>query len=81
MPSEKISYERNGGGRLECRCAELWETGCGNSTDLASKRTARILLCLHDDHLVALHGFIKKTRRTPEEDLSLARQRKRELQR
>jgi phage-related protein len=31
-------------------------------------------------HLVALHGFIKKTRATPDEDLALARKRQKELQ-
>ena len=30
---------------------------------------------------VALHGFIKKTRTTPDEDLELARKRKKELDR
>ena len=30
--------------------------------------------------LVALHGFIKKTRATPDEDLALARKRKKELE-
>jgi phage-related protein len=50
-------------------------------TDLATKRTARVLLCLHREHLVALHGFIKKTRTTPEEDLVLARRRRKELER
>jgi hypothetical protein len=30
-------------------------------------------------HLVALHGFIQKTRATPDEDLLLARARKKEL--
>lgn len=33
------------------------------------------MLCLYRYHLVALHGFIKKTRITPEEDLALARKR------
>ena len=55
----------------------LWEV----RTDLPSKRTARVLLCLHGGHLVALHGFIKKTRTTPEDDLALARKRLKELQR
>jgi phage-related protein len=31
--------------------------------------------------LVALHGFIKKTRATPDEDLKLARKRKKEIAR
>lgn len=54
----------------------LWEI----RTDLASKRTARILISLYQDHLVALHGFIKKTRTTPNEDLTLARKRQKELE-
>ena len=54
----------------------LWEI----RTDLATKRTARVLLCFYREHLVALHGFIKKTRATPDEDLALARKRKKELE-
>jgi phage-related protein len=45
------------------------------------QRTARVLLCLHEDHPVALHGFIKKTRTTPDDDLALARKRQKELER
>jgi len=37
--------------------------------------TACVLLCLYREHLVALHGFIKKTRTTPDDDLALARKR------
>ncbi len=55
----------------------LWEI----RTDLPTKRTARVLLCLHQEHLVALHGFIKKTRATPDEDLAIARKRQKELER
>jgi len=50
-------------------------------TDLPTKRTARVLLCLHEERLVALHGFIKKTRTTPDDDLALARKRQKELKR
>ena len=56
-----------GGGLLEIR------------TDLPTRRTARVLICVHENCLVALHGFIKKTRTTPQEDLKLARQRQMEL--
>lgn len=52
----------------------------GIRTDLATKRTARVLLCLYREHLIALHGFIKKTRVTPDGDLALARKRKKELE-
>jgi phage-related protein len=55
----------------------LWEI----RTNLPTKRTARVLICLHRDHLVALHGFVKKTRTTPADDLELARRRQKELER
>lgn len=55
----------------------LWEI----RTDLPTKRTARVLLCLYREHLVALHGFIKKTPATPEPDLATARKRQKELER
>lgn len=55
----------------------LWEI----RTDLPTKRTARVLLCVYREHLVALDGFIKKTRATPDEDLALARRRQKELMR
>jgi phage-related protein len=48
-------------------------------TDLPTKRTARVLLCLYQEHLVALHAFSKKTRTTPGHDLALARKRQKEL--
>jgi phage-related protein len=38
------------------------------------------LICLYRQELVALHGFIKKTRATPDDDLLLARRRKKELE-
>ena len=53
----------------------LWEV----RTDLPTKRTARVLLCLYRERLVALHGFIKKTRAMPGEDLATARKRQKEL--
>ena len=46
-----------------------------------AKRTACVLLGLYREHLVALHGFIKKTRTTPEGDLALALKRQKELER
>ncbi len=55
----------------------MWEI----RTNLAANRTARVMLCLCRRHLVALHGFIKKTRATPDADLALARKRQKELER
>jgi phage-related protein len=37
------------------------------------------MVCFYDGRLVALHGFIKKTRTTPKDDLTLARKRQKEL--
>jgi len=55
----------------------LWEI----RTDLPTKRTARVMLCLYRGHLVALDGFIRKPRATPDADLALARKRQKELMR
>jgi len=54
----------------------LWEV----RTHLPTKRTARVLLCYCSGHLVALHGFTKKTRTITGEDLALARARQKELE-
>lgn len=53
----------------------LWEV----RTHLPSNRIARTLFCPHDGALVALHAFVKKTQKTPIADISLARQRQKEL--
>jgi phage-related protein len=47
---------------------------------LPSKREARVFFGFHDGMLIAVHAMIKKTRKTPTEDLALARQRFKELQ-
>jgi phage-related protein len=54
----------------------LWEV----RSDLPSNRIARVLFSVEQGHIVAFHGFIKKTRKTPDEDLALARKRKKEFQ-
>lgn len=54
----------------------LWEV----RINLPSKTTARVLICFHDGSLVAVHGFVKKTRKTPDEDLKLARDRMKDVQ-
>lgn len=54
----------------------LWEV----RTSLSNKTIARVLICFHDGLLWALHGFIKKTPKTPEEELKLALKRKKEVE-
>jgi phage-related protein len=53
----------------------LWEV----RSTLPSQRIARLILCLHQQTLVVLHGFIKKTQKTPADDLDLAKRRMREV--
>lgn len=48
-------------------------------TSLADKTIARVLFCFHDGKLYALHGFIKKAKKTPVADLNLARERMKEV--
>lgn len=53
----------------------LWEI----RSSLPSNRIARVLFCVVAERIVVLHGFIKKTQKTPVEDLALARKRMKEF--
>jgi phage-related protein len=53
----------------------LWEV----RSSLATRREARVFFGFHDRTLIALHAIVKKTRKTPAEDLTLARQRLKEI--
>jgi phage-related protein len=55
----------------------LWEV----RSTLPGNRIGRVLFSVDQDRIIALHGFIKKTRKTPADDLALARKRKREFER
>jgi phage-related protein len=48
-------------------------------TDLPNGTIARVLFCFHAGELYALHGFIKKARKTPPTDMKLARDRQKEV--
>lgn len=43
-------------------------------------RIARTIFFVQDGTIILLHGFIKKTRATPDQELDLAKRRKREVQ-
>src|SRR4030081_3232324 len=53
----------------------LWEV----RSRLPSDRIARVLFSVVQHHIVVLHGFVKKSQKTPADDLALARKRKREF--
>jgi phage-related protein len=50
-------------------------------TNLSNSRISRVLFSFHGEYMFLLHGFIKKTQKTPPQALELARQRKAELDR
>ena len=54
----------------------LWEI----RTDLPDKTIARVFFCVFDGQMILLHGFIKKTQKTPKTKLDLAQKRMRGLQ-
>ncbi|EQD61706.1 protein containing DUF891, partial [mine drainage metagenome] len=53
----------------------LWEV----RSDLDGNRIARVIFCMGDGYMILLHGFIKKTQKTPQTDIDLALKRKREV--
>lgn len=54
----------------------LWEV----RSTLQSRRIARVLFFDADGRIGVVHGFIKKTQKTPDEDLKLAHKRMREME-
>jgi phage-related protein len=53
----------------------LWEV----RSSLRGGRTARLLFFADEDRIGVVHGFIKKTQKTPPDDLALARKRMKEM--
>lgn len=49
----------------------LWEV----RSSLPSKREARVIVTIRGGVLLALHAFLKTTRRTPDRDMDIARSR------
>jgi phage-related protein len=48
-------------------------------SDISGKRIARVIFCMGDGTMILLHGFIKKTQKTPHADIDMALSRKREV--
>ena len=49
-------------------------------SSLVSSRIARVLFCIHNGQMVLLHGFIKKSQKTPKQDLDIALDRKNKVE-
>ncbi len=43
-------------------------------------RISRVIFCVEDQTMILLHGFIKKTQKTPKHELDLATKRKKQLE-
>jgi phage-related protein len=55
----------------------LWEV----RSSLPGGRIARVIFCIVEGEMILLHGFEKKTQKTPTQDIALALDRKREIER
>ncbi|MCQ1849775.1 type II toxin-antitoxin system RelE/ParE family toxin [Neorhizobium galegae] len=53
----------------------LWEV----RSNLSSGRIVRVIFFIHEEEMILLHGFEKKTQKTPAQDIDLALKRKREI--
>ena len=54
----------------------LWEL----RSSLTGNRIARVLFCAARGRMVLLSGFVKKTQKTPQDELDLARTRQKEIE-
>ena len=50
---------------------DLWEV----RSSLTGGKIARVIFCVEEGRMILLHGFIKKSRKTPQKDIELALKR------
>ena len=55
----------------------LWEV----RSNISNSRISRVLFCIQGHRMILLHGFVKKTQKTPEADLKLTLTRMKEITR
>src|SRR5580658_5743403 len=55
------------------------ENGLWEVRSRLGSRIARVIFCVDGQTMVLLHGFVKKTRKTPKHELDLALKRKSQL--
>lgn len=48
-------------------------------SNISHKRIARVIFTIIDNYMILLHGFIKKTQKTPKEEIALALKRRKEI--
>lgn len=55
---------------------DLWEV----RSKITGGRIARVIFFIQDGEMILLHSFIKKTQKTPQDDLELANRRRKECE-
>jgi phage-related protein len=60
-------------------CRSLGDSLGEVRSDLTDGKIGRIIFCVTREGMVLLHGFVKKTRKTPAQDLKLALKRMKEV--
>jgi phage-related protein len=48
-------------------------------SQISDGKIARVIFCIYEENMVLLHGFVKKSQKTPTQDLQLAKRRQRTL--
>ena len=67
-------------GRLACTLCRSLGTGLWEvRSTLANKRIARLIFFVTEGRIGVLHGFIKKTQKTPPAEIALAKKRMKEM--
>jgi phage-related protein len=71
----------NSVGLSACRHVVRWGDGLWEvRSDLSGGSIGRVIFCIAKGDMVLLHGFIKKTQKTPRRDIDLANQRRKEIE-
>lgn len=61
-------------------CRSLGSSFYEVRSNISSNRIARVIFTIKGDFMILLHGFIKKTQKTPLNELNLAKLRAKEIQ-
>ena len=80
----KTDRSRHSEGRIRLATRHALLSRLGNSlwelrSDLTDGQIGRVIFCVARERMVLLHGFVKKTQKTPAQDLGLALKRMKEV--
>ena len=61
------------------RCRSMGKGLFEIRSDISNRRIARVIFAVVSEQMVLLHGFVKKTQKTPKPDLDLATRRLKDI--